>query len=88
MNLSTPYHPINCTFHDRLEHWSIRREEVVLEYLDQGELRSLTVVIADVRAENGADWAVLEPGTEHEPFTIRLDQIHSVNGHVLNHTAC
>ncbi len=72
------YHPIACSFHDRLEDWAIRRTPVEIVWRD-GEIQQITTVcIADVFAQDGADHLRLDSGE-----VIRLDRLVSVNGVML-----
>ena len=74
-DLSTPYHPIACGFHDRLEAWAVRRTPVEVVWRNGDELRRTTAVIADVYAQGGADWLRLDTGA-----VLRLDQLVEVDG--------
>lgn len=77
------YIPISCTFHDRLEHWSVLRQNVSIVYLDGNEEREVTAVISDVFARGGADYALLTPSDEGRKVKVRLDHIVSVEGILL-----
>lgn len=76
------YTPIDCGFHDQLEDFAVRRIQVdVVLVPDDGDapgLNSMSGLISDVFARDGADWMVLR--TASGAMTIRLDEIRSVNG--------
>ena len=72
---NAPYEPIACGFHDRLEHWAIRREPVEVVWRALETERSATSRIVDVWAQGGADYLKLETGER-----IRLDRLVSVGG--------
>ena len=80
------YTPISCSFHDRLEDYSIRGSTIEVRFLQDDELVETQARIADVFAKNGADFAILAltDGTE---VMVRLDRLLSVNGFDLP-TAC
>ena len=71
----TPYQPLSCSFHDRLEHWAIRRVPVDFIWVEGDDERIATARIVDVFASDGADHLRLDSGT-----TIRLDRLISVHG--------
>ncbi len=71
----TPYTPIDCGFHDRLEHWAVRRTPVEVVWVADGAEHRATARIADVYAEHGADYLRLDDGT-----VIRLDRLVAVGG--------
>ena len=77
-----PYEPIDCSFHDRLEHHSVRRD--VVEVVFEWEERTLThrAQIKDVFAWEGANYAFIVPISDLKGtgFTVRLDQIVSIDG--------
>ena len=73
--MTEPYTPVACGFHDRLEHWAVRRTPVEIVWrADDGE-RTVTTTIDDVVARDGADWAVL--GTSE---AVRADRLVRVGG--------
>ncbi|MEM8557530.1 MAG: hypothetical protein AAGG50_06880 [Bacteroidota bacterium] len=93
----TDYTPIACGFHDRLEHWAVRREPITLVWrtglaADAPE-RAACVRIADLFAKDDADWVRLVPynnagcNTEGDgapaEVIIRADQVVSAEGHRL-----
>lgn len=75
MQPSSPYTPIDCGFHDRLEHWAVTRQPVEITWRDSADTRTSSSRILDVFAKNGADWLRLADGQ-----IVRLDQVVSVNG--------
>jgi len=79
------YKPIDCSFHDRLEHYSVRQELVEIVFEWNGQTLTRLALIKDVFASEGADYALIVPVdyTEGKGFTVRLDYLISVNGHVL-----
>ena len=74
------YIPISCTFHDRLEHWSVLKTIVTVVYQVDGDTHTVSAVISDVFARDGADYALLAPSDERDAFMVRLDYILSVDG--------
>ncbi|MBT3449835.1 MAG: hypothetical protein HOC28_05960 [Bacteroidetes Order II. Incertae sedis bacterium] len=74
------YIPISCTFHDRLEHWSVSKTTVEVIYLVDDKTTEVRAVISDVFARNGADYALLAPSDDRAAFMVRLDYILSVDG--------
>jgi Rho-binding antiterminator len=68
---TTPYRPIDCAVHDRLESWAVRRVQVAVRWTDgDGVEHRDHSVIQDVYAREGEEFAVLESGAR-----IRLDRI-------------
>lgn len=74
------YVPIDCTFHDRLEHWAVLRKPVAIVYVEAGQPRQVEAVITDVFAADGADHAWLDPTDNGPRIRLRLDRIISVDG--------
>lgn len=70
-----PYHPIACSFHDRLEDWAVRRTPIELVWRDGHTTQRITALIADVYAKEGADWLRLDTGE-----VIRLDRLIEAGG--------
>lgn len=74
--MSEPYQPIDCTLHDRLEDWAVRRARCTIEHEDDtGALVRVAGVIVDVGARDGVEYLTLDGGDR-----IRLDRLRSVNG--------
>lgn len=73
--MPTDYTPIACAFHDRLEHWAVRRQPVAVVWREGEAERSATTEIADVFARDGADWVRLGSGAE-----VRADRLVRVDG--------
>ena len=73
--MDTPYTPIACALHDRLELAAIRGREVLVAYREGGEARDMALRIVNIRVEGGEEWLVTEPPTE-----IRLDRILALDG--------
>lgn len=69
------YTPIACGVQDRLESWAVRGTEVEVVWTDGGDERRQHARIADVYAEDGADWVRLSTGE-----TVRADRLVSVGG--------
>ena len=69
------YTPIACGFHDRLEHWAVRREPVEVLWRTPEAERTARTTIDDVFARDGADWVRLGTGE-----TVRADALISVDG--------
>ena len=70
-----PYRPIDCGFHDRLEHHAMRGDAVEVVWRDGDAERRATTTLADVFARDGADWVRLGSGE-----TVRTDRLVSVGG--------
>ncbi|MEM9996847.1 MAG: hypothetical protein AAF809_04025 [Bacteroidota bacterium] len=86
------YTPIACGFHDRLEHWAVRREPITLVWRTglaaDAPARAARVRIADLFAKDGADWvrlALADTKGDGAPaeVVIRGDQVVSAEGHRL-----
>jgi Rho-binding antiterminator len=76
MNGATGYSPVNCEFHDVLEHHATTRARVCVRFRDEaGALWQRDAVITDVFARGGADYLSLDTGE-----TVRLDRIVEVDG--------
>ncbi|WP_339922090.1 hypothetical protein [uncultured Cyclobacterium sp.] len=70
------YTPINCSFFDRLQHWSTRKEIVEIIFIDKdANTNTLRTRILDLFTKNSEEFIVLESGHK-----FRLDQLISVNG--------
>ena len=69
------YAPIACGFHDRLEHWAVRRDVVEVVWTEGADEGRQRAVIDDVFARDGADWVRLSTGE-----TIRADRLVTVGG--------
>jgi hypothetical protein len=73
---SSEYVPLPCHVHDQLEAFAVRREAVLIRFLDAlGVEHDVTGTIADVWAEGGAEYLRTRDG-----LTIRLDRLVEVNG--------
>ena len=78
----SPYQPIDCEFHDRLEAAALVRRPARIRFRDaDGNARERTAAIADVFARNGEEFAALSTGE-----TVRLDRILAI-GEVLSPSA-
>jgi Rho-binding antiterminator len=67
----TPYRPISCAVHDRLESYAVRRTPVTIRWRDlEGAEHLERSTISDVLAKDGEEFAVLASGPR-----IRLDWI-------------
>jgi Rho-binding antiterminator len=76
MNDAAGYRPVNCEFHDVLEHHATTRAKVRVRFRDEaGELQERDAVIADVFARDSADYLSLDTGE-----TVRLDRVVDVGG--------
>ena len=68
------YRPIDCGVHDRIESWALRRTRVTLRFTDaEGGEREQAGRIVDVFARDGAEFLVMDAGTE-----VRLDRLRSI----------
>ena len=75
MPASDPYSPVACGFHDRLEHWAVRRAPVRVVWRGADGERHAVTTIDDVTARDGADWVTLGTGD-----AVRADRLVSVGG--------
>ena len=73
-----PYTPIDCSFYDRLEEAATLRRVIQIEYMQDGQRRTISARINDLRLMDGAEWMILETGV-----SIRLDDLLRVDGHDL-----
>ncbi|HEY5802620.1 MAG TPA: hypothetical protein VIT90_02855 [Lysobacter sp.] len=75
-HLPSPYHPINCEFHDRLEDLATLRKRARIGFRDErGAEQHRDAVITDVFARNGEEFLVMSTGE-----TLRLDRLVDVDG--------
>lgn len=75
----TPYIPVSCEFHDRLEDLATVRKQAAISYLDDdGAEQQRSAVIKDVYAREGADYLLLSTGE-----TVRLDRLVEADGYKL-----
>jgi len=75
------YQPISCTFHDYIEHFIVRREIVVVKFIDNDEEKVIKTKILDsYTSPSKEEFMVLEDYSSH----IRLDKIISINQYVLS----
>ncbi|MEX1181703.1 MAG: hypothetical protein WEF86_00605 [Gemmatimonadota bacterium] len=76
MSPERPYHPIDCSIHDRLESAATLRRPVAIAFRSaDGEVIEVEARIIDVFARDGVEYLKLEQGRE-----IRLDDLHTVDG--------
>ena len=73
-----PYHPIDCSFYDRLEEAATLRRICSMEISDVEGVRILEDRIIDLRIVDGAEWMFLAGGTQ-----VRLDRLIRFDGHLL-----
>jgi Rho-binding antiterminator len=73
--MDTPYTPIACALHDRLELAALRGREVTVNHSAADGPRASRIRILDIRVRDGEEWLVTEP-----PVEIRLDHILSLDG--------
>lgn len=72
----TPYHPISCEFHDRLEDLATLRKPVRIHFRDGSNAdQHRDDVITDVFARDGEEVIVLRSGEN-----VRLDWLVEVDG--------
>lgn len=70
------YHPIACGYYDVLEIAAMHREVVDLVYGDfEGQQHKIQGFIENIWAKDGEEFLRMRDG-----FTLRLDQLISVNG--------
>jgi Rho-binding antiterminator len=73
---ASPYVPIACEFHDRLEDIAITQKLARISFLDvTGVVSHRTTSIADVYAREGTEYLATGSGE-----TFRLDRILEVDG--------
>lgn len=70
------YEPVSCDYHDQLEAAAVTKRNVELEFDAQGVRQRERGKIADVYADDGAEFVRLE-ADEGSSVRIRLDQITS-----------
>ncbi len=68
------YQPVNCTFHDRLEDYSVRGAILPITYFKDDVLITAEARIDDVFAKNGADFALLAL-VDGSSALVRLDKL-------------
>ena len=68
------YQSISCSYYDQLEAYETQRTVCAVTYDDAGE-KSISGIIVDLFAKDGAEYLKLDNGT-----VIRLDHLHSING--------
>ncbi len=70
----TDYKPIDCSVHDRLEHFAVRRTPVTVRFAQaDGTERERDGQINDLYARDGAEYLRMDDGTE-----VRLDHLREV----------
>lgn len=74
----TDYIPVNCAFHDHLEHFATLRKEVAVEYLENDQVLKSTGVIIDLTGGRQGEYIHLK--TSEEVKQIRMDYLRSVGG--------
>lgn len=79
MHPKQPYKPISCDFYDELEAYATQKKIVAVEFeTPEGHMRHCEVRIVNLETRNKEEFVLLDNGLE-----IRLDYIHSVNGHLM-----
>lgn len=72
----SPYHPISCEFHDRLEDLATLRKTVRIGYRDESGMEHVRdALITDVFARNGEEFVILDSARH-----VRLDRLIEVDG--------
>lgn len=75
------YHPIDCSFYDRLEHYAVLRKKICIRFTDtDGQLLEKIAVIADLKSMPDGEYFFMDL-KDTQP--IRLDRLISVDGHNL-----
>ena len=70
----TDYEPIDCSVHDRLEHFAVRRTLLSIRFASaDGTEHTRDGRIADLYARDGAEYLRLDDATE-----VRLDHLREV----------
>ncbi len=77
MRLTDKYQPINCAFHDYLEHFATLRQPISLKYFLNGEETKLSnVILYDLSGGRNGEFAHLK--NEELNVKIRMDHIISI----------
>ncbi|MGO4220792.1 hypothetical protein AB4Y64_02850 [Lysobacter sp. TAF61] len=72
----TPYQPISCEFHDRLEDLATMRKRTRIQFRDEdGAQQDRDAVITDVFAHDGEEYVTINTGE-----SVRLDRLLEVDG--------
>ncbi len=75
----TPYKPIACSFYDIIETAAVKKSDINITYLNNGEITErVNVQITSINSKNKAEYITLSDNTE-----VRLDKILTINGVVL-----
>ena len=78
-----PYQPINCNFYDILEATAVKRKTVPIVIIEDEIQKKIESKIIDLYAKDSIEYMVME-----NDKTIRLDQIVSVDGVILEGFGC
>ena len=78
-----PYQPINCNFYDILEATAVKRKTVSIVIIEDNIQKTIESKIIDLYAKDSIEYMIME-----NDKTIRLDQIVSVDGVVLEGFGC
>ena len=78
-----PYQPINCNFYDILEATAVKRKTVPIVIIEDEIQKTIESKIIDLYAKDSIEYMVME-----NDKTIRLDQIVSVDGVILEGFGC
>lgn len=71
-----PYHPIDCSFYDRIEAAIVLRTPVLLEFVEADNSPvTKQIHLINTRIADGEEYVILENGQE-----VRMDRIISLNG--------
>ena len=77
------YQPINCNFYDILEATAVKRKTVPIVIIEDKIQKKIESKIIDLYAKDSIEYMVME-----NDKTIRLDQIVSVDGVILEGFGC
>ena len=78
MTTSDQYQPINCVFHDYLEHFATLRKPITVRYLSNGLETSMSdAIIYDLTGGRNGEYAHFKNSTLD--ITIRMDHIISID---------
>lgn len=73
----TTYTPINCGFHDYLEHYASKKQYVRIQYFDDVHaVRTVDAIVKDLITQKGEEFMLLNTGEQ-----FRLDQLIVIDGH-------
>ena len=73
--MNDTYKPVACAFYDQLEHLAIRKQIILIDYVDHNGEHSFPAIIKDLITRKKEEFLVTTNNIE-----IRLDKITGING--------